>query len=218
MTTPTKFVLSMIVLALSLFVIPAISAQEAITAGAYDIIATNVRSGPGQAYTVIGVINPGFEVDVTGRTNFEAGRVCYSVFSGLTDMWLRVDFNGIEGWVARCAVDVEGNVDSLAVADPANPRLVADLEYLPSTQSNAYFPAPDTDHVIGWTLAPVNMRDGASLGSNILLIAPATEDLYVIGRTDDSRWLQVQYQGQTGWIARYLILLPNDWTETVPVQ
>jgi uncharacterized protein YraI len=201
-----------------LVAVPFISAQSATTATAFEGIAVNVRSGPGREYTVRGVVYPGYTVDVTGRNNFATGRVCYDGVTGL-DMWLRIDFNGLDGWVARCAVDIEGGIDSLSVVGASNPVLIADLEFTSSDTLDLNNPRPDVTYVSAWSLAPINLRSGASLSSNVTMVIPGFEYVYVIGRSADSRWLRVQYQGETGWVARYLVQIFNsDWTATIPVQ
>ena len=81
--------------------------------------------------------------------------------------------------------------------------------------------AQDTDV---WVTTQDNsrLRAGASLHFETLAIIPHTTTLEATGRTADSRWVQVTYDGQTGWIAARLLVwsgdfagLPIDGTQTV---
>src|SRR5437868_1375269 len=63
----------------------------------------NVRSGPGVAYTVIGQLKAGDSVDITGR--------------GPKNSWVRVNFNGQEGWASFGLVEIKGDIDTAPEAD-----------------------------------------------------------------------------------------------------
>lgn len=52
------------------------------TASPYST-AVNVRTGVGGEYSVRGVINAGYSVNVTGRNDFDEGRMCYNGVTGL---------------------------------------------------------------------------------------------------------------------------------------
>ena len=63
----------------------------------------NVRSGPDTAYTVLGVVTPDDSLDITGK--IEDGS------------WLRLNFNGQEGWVLADLMDVNGDLEAVPVAE-----------------------------------------------------------------------------------------------------
>lgn len=48
---------------------------------------------------------------------------------------------------------------------------------------------------------PVNMRAEASTGSDVVTIVPAFTTLPVVGANDDRTWVQVEFEGQTGWMS-----------------
>lgn len=208
----------LVIVSLLVGIVPFVAAQDS-GVTATTTTATNVRSGPGLQFEVRGVAQPGVDYAVNARNNFSTGRFCVNGLSGL-DMWLRVEFNGFEGWIARCAVQISGSVDSLPVAEASAPTLVNytgfDIEDAQTSIDRGA--EPTGDYVIGFTRDRVNVREGASLGSAIVDVAPAGEDVYIIGRTADNRWVHVQYEGVSGFVARYLIQMPYQWDATVPVQ
>ncbi|MBL8161930.1 MAG: SH3 domain-containing protein, partial [Anaerolineae bacterium] len=64
----------------------------------------NLRTGPGEGYTVIDHLQPGTAVVAIGR-NESAG-------------WILVDLNGVAfGWMAAALLDIQGNVTLLPVTD-----------------------------------------------------------------------------------------------------
>ncbi len=71
-----------------------------------EVIATiNVRSGPGEGYTILGTIRNGTRVEVVGRTE--------------EDEWLQVIYppqSTLHGWVDAAFLDLEGDPSTLAVA------------------------------------------------------------------------------------------------------
>jgi uncharacterized protein YraI len=190
-------------------------AQSLVTATPVTTI--NVRSGPGLGYTIRGVVPPDFTLEISARNDFAEDRMCRGLDAD-NDMWLRIDFNGIEGWISRCVVNIDGDVDALPTAEAATPQLISEIPPFEFDDNITLGAQPESGYVIGFTRARVNVRAGSSLLDTIVDIAPAIEPIYVIGRTENNRWVRVQYDGVSGWIARYLVQLPSDWTDFVSVQ
>lgn len=200
--------------ALMLLIIPAAFAQS--TTITLNAEAVNVRSGPGLEYTIRATFKGG-ELTATARNNFATGRVCLGENSDL-DMWLRVDYRGVEGWVSRCAISTEGDVDTLAVAQASAPGLVEDLNTDTIEVEEDLGTEPKEAFVTAYTLGRVNFREAASVNATVKQILAAEQGIYVIGRNSSDTWVQVSFMGKTGWVARYLVLLPYDWQKTVPVK
>lgn len=57
---------------------------------------------------------------------------------------------------------------------------------------------------------PTNFRDQPSLNSGIITEVPFTTTLAVRARTADSQWVLVDYNGQTGWIAAWVVTVAGD--------
>jgi hypothetical protein len=190
----------------------------------HDVI---VRSGPGLQYLGIGSLPEDGILTVTGRNDFNVNRACVTPFEVTTDMWLRVDLQGVEGWVARCAVVYNGQLSQLPVAEPMNPveTYIGDSDVFPE---HVLGDVPDTAHVVGHTRYPrLYVHQTPSLTSDSVLAQAGS--MYITGQSADGYWLQVQYdivnsgieadsETQTGWVARYLMLLPNGWETTLPVK
>jgi PKD repeat protein len=85
-----------------------------------------VRSGPGTNYPVIGSLSRGQSAVVTGAN--PGGD------------WLRFDYLGREGWVARSLVTLTGDVGGIKVAENIPPSPVPTNTPLPPTQTPT--PAP----------------------------------------------------------------------------
>lgn len=213
--TKFSFFVLLFALVIAAFALPAF-AQE-VSPSISTTVAVNVRSGPGTEYTIRGVLFD--SAPAIGRNDFAADRICLGRDSDL-NMWIRIDFKGLDGWVARCAVNFTGSIASLPVASPSNPLLVANMEPMTEnvlrTEINAL--APDGAYVVGYTRARVNIRTAPSLSADVRDIAAPVEDFFVTGRTADNRWVEVTYGDKSGWVARFLMLLPADWDRNIPVK
>lgn len=56
----------------------------------------------------------------------------------------------------------------------------------------------------------VSFRTGPGKGFQRLAVIPAEVTLPAYGRTSDTRWVQVEYNGQLGWIAAYYLVWSGD--------
>lgn len=198
-----------------MLVVPAAFAQS--TTITLNGEAVNVRSGPGLEYTIRATFKSG-ELTANGRNDFPTGQSCLGEESDL-DMWLRVDYRGVEGWVNRCTVAIEGSVDSLPVVSASAAVLAEDAttEELIEVEED-FGPQPSGTFVTAYTLARVNFREGPTVQSDIQQILAPEQGVYVTGRNANNQWIQVSFGGQTGWVARYLVLMPYNWETTLPVK
>lgn len=172
--------------------------------------AVNVRSGDGTQYSMRGVLTKG-SLSITGRNNFDPNRVCTGIVETDLDMWLRVDLYHVEGWVARCAVNVTGDIAGLPVVSPSNSMLITQISFDDLPQEQPLGDASVEKFVYGVTRSGVNMREGASIGANVIEMLRAGELVYVVATNDDQSWVKVEIDGKSGWVARYLMSLPKDW-------
>lgn len=138
----------------------------------------NVRSGPGTQYTILGKARQGDAVDITGK---------------LADgTWLRVNFNGQEGWGLASLFDVTGDLTTAPEAE-AGPNAV--LRTAASASTNA-----QAGEVIGTTTGSVNLRATPATSGDVLVIIPFSTELTATGRTATNNWVRVSFNNQTGWI------------------
>jgi uncharacterized protein YraI len=198
--------------------------------------ALNVRSGASREYTVRGVVADGDVLTVTGRTAFDTNRTCDGYYNANTDMWLRVDFQGIEGWVGYCLGQFQGDLNSVPVTEPIYPvlRRQARYGYIHSFPSglDELGSAPLMPYIRGNVrYSRINLRRNPVLDGEIIDIL-TSESVYVIGCSANRQWLKVTYLGispfnrvwwrgaepQTGWIAaNTLFTLPQGWEDIIPI-
>jgi uncharacterized protein YraI len=160
---------------------PAMTASTAFFATANFRV--NVRSGPGTQYTIIGKIRAGDALDITGRRADNA--------------WLRVNFNGQEGWVSAALFDVTGDVATAPEA-VAGPNAV-----LRQTASQANNTA--LGNVVVVTRVNANLRATPAATSDVLATIPFGTQLTVTGRTTNNNWVRVTFNNQTGWVSSGLL-------------
>ncbi len=147
----------------------------------------NVRSGPSTEYDIIGQLNSGNEARITGRSDEESN-------------WLRIEFGVQEGWVAYFTVTVVGDASTLPVVEPLADR---------SSAPGLIFPTPTVEHSSGDTFVSafrrVNVRSGPGMEYQRIGTLDPGSSADIMGRTDDNEWLQIDFDGQQGWIAYFVV-------------
>jgi len=145
----------------------------------------NVRSGPSTQYTILGKARSGDAMDITGQ---------------LADgTWLRVNFNGQEGWVLASLFNPTGDVTTAPEA-VAGPSAVLKNASSGTTTTTSPEATAEPGAVVGTTTGNVNLRSVPTTQGDVLVIIPFSTELTATGRTATSNWVQVSYNGQTGWI------------------
>ncbi len=153
----------------------------------------NVRSGPGRQYTVLGLVRPADALDITGK---------------LADgTWLRVNFNGQEGWVLANLFKVSGD---LTTAPEATAGASAVLRT--ATTSSA---TPGAVVVIARVDA--NLRSIPAQTGDVLAVIPFNTQLTVTGRTGNNNWVQVTFNNQTGWVSSSTLIFTQGVLSTAPL-
>jgi uncharacterized protein YraI len=184
--------------------IPASFAQDSrgeVSAQAYRTV--NVRQGPGTQFQIIGQLQSGDSVAVNGRSDEE-------------NNWLRIDFNNSEGWIAFFTVSVTGQLDVLPIID------VQRVSSGDDGSNEAQFASPFVSesqyagdpYVI--TFRRVNVRIGAGAEFPRLGFMNPGNVADLTGRTDDSEWLQINFNGQVGWVAFFVVSVNGDLA-SVPI-
>lgn len=115
----------------------------------------------------------------------------YPVIGRTSDSsWYKIDVNGTQGWVSAPFVTIS-NASSI-----------------PSTA-----PAPTLDIPVGSVATQsvrVNFRSGpGTTGTEIVTIIPRYTIVRVVGRNANNAWLQVEYNGQVGWVLGSLFYSPT---------
>lgn len=82
-----------------------------------DNAVVNIRRGPGLRNGVRGILRPSRYLEAIATNGFDPERTCSTTLSNDLDMWIQVRFNEGEAWVARCVVEVLGDVSNLPIAE-----------------------------------------------------------------------------------------------------
>jgi len=192
--------------------------------------AVNVRLGPGLIYDVIGVARENERYLITGQ--FPPGD------------WLQIDFHGRKGWVFRQLVMVEGDETQIppvteipptptftpspspTPTDTPSPTPTAAPTRAGDTPTPSAEPPP-TSTPVPPTATPslptvvivgqnVPVRAGPGLIYDELGLANAGEIYRLTGLSVTGDWLQIDYEGQPGWV--FLVQAePQGDIEQVPV-
>jgi len=169
----------------------------------------NVRKGPGTYYEQLGRIEPGASAVVTGRY----------------DKWLRIDFDGAEGWVANWIVTVS-DLDSVPQVEPpsesetatAEPEVApteapAPTEEVPPVEATTPLTptAPGTASLVAGADG-ANVRTGpGTLFEKVGALEPG-DTAVITGRYD--RWFQIDFNGTPAWVANWVVTATG--AENVP--
>lgn len=159
----------------------------------------NVRLFPAIGAEVIGFVNAGYRAPATGRS--------------ADGEWIRIDFNGEEGWLGFPVINLFGDMNSLPVADPRS------IPY-------GGFEAPRSGRTsagsaISGRLAQsgLRVRAGPSRAYPVLANAPRYTIMPLLGRTPNNAWLQVNFEGTLGWIAmQYVEILDGATIISLPID
>lgn len=76
-------------------------------------------------------------------------------------------------------------------------------------QDEVDFDAIETS-VYATTQFDLNFREGPGLNWDVIEIIPAAETVPVIGRTASTGWIQIVFNGQSGWVSRRYVVWTGD--------
>jgi uncharacterized protein YraI len=143
----------------------------------------NVRTLPAIGAPVIGFVNAGYTAEAEARSG--------------DSQWVRVQLGpGQEGWIGLAVLTVlEGSIESLPVADP---RTIPYGGFEAPRAGLTEATSPVTGRL---AQSGLRIRSGPSTNYAILANAPRYSVMPILGRTDDNRWVQVNFEGTLGWAA-----------------
>ena len=159
----------------------------------------NVRSGPDTTYTVLGVVTPADTLDITGKN--EAGT------------WLRLNYSGQEGWVLADLMDVTGDLEAAPLAEAGASAVLTSTITLPVVEGEPEAARPLEIR----TLYNTNLRDSYTTDAEVLATIPYNSALVPQGRTDDSNWISVTVDEQSGWVYAPILSFVSGDVETLPI-
>lgn len=172
----------------------------------------NARTGPGIEFPVVARLGQGAMYDV----------LAYSP----TQNWIQIDLGFTTAWVFRrlgtiystSGIVSEANasttftVQSLGQGGGAEPPAPVVITTVIDAQTPAEF-----NSTIG-VLNNLNLRAGPSTNFRILWRIPTGDRATPIGRNATASWIQVNYEGQVGWVsARFIAVPPSINLASLPV-
>lgn len=167
----------------------------------------NLRSAPDIAAEVVGQMDIGDTAPAIARccpTNdwlyvvFEPSTVANSESTPEAGAISLAD--AIEGWVAYFTVDITGDLSILPILTTGD---VIDTLVEPSSLINTLFNA--------------RIRAEPALDSSVVAIVPFNATVQPLGRTSDSDWVYVAYDGLEGWGSAPLFAITNGELSALPV-
>ncbi len=152
----------------------------------------NVRILPAIGAEVIGFVNAGWTAQANGRSP--------------DNDWVRIDFNGQEGWIGVAVLNFFGDINILPVADPRT------IPYGGWESPRAGLSSAGSP--ISGRLADsgVRVRAGPSTAYPVFANAPRYTVFPLTGRTANSAWLQVNFEGTLGWVSTQFVTILNGAT------
>lgn len=120
--------------------------------------------------------------------------------------WIEIKVGTRRGWVAAWLVVMRGDINVLPISRTA-------AAPAPAARSTA--PAP-TSTVTILTPYQVNLRAAPNLEAETVAVVPFNQLLTAVGRNAGNNWIQVSYEGSTGWVAAWIVPIVGD-PLTLPV-
>lgn len=159
----------------------------------------NIRIAPAIGAQVIATVQAGYVFEyVTGRSG--------------DSQWLRVEFNGEEGWVNLVPLVVlSGDINTLEVGDPRS------IPYGGFDSPRSGSSSATSENVVRVTNG-LRVRAGPGQAYPTLANMFANTIVPVFGRTASNSWVQINYQGTLGWVStRYLDFLNGLQIGSLPI-
>lgn len=149
----------------------------------------NVRVAPALGADVLGFVQAGWTAPATGRSP--------------DNLWVRIDFNGQEGWIGLAVINVFGDLNSLPVADPRTIPY-GGFESPRSGTTSA------TSAITGrLALSGLRLRAGPGTAYPVLANPLRYTVFPLLGRTANNAWLQVNHNGTLGWLVTEWVEIQN---------
>jgi uncharacterized protein YgiM (DUF1202 family) len=201
MTRPARRSLAIALLLLvSLFAgLLGASAQATFTVTAIGTV--NVRSGPGTTYSIIGRLFDNQSVTAAGR-------------SSTANEWLRIDYQGAEGWVSASYVVLGGDPTTLDIVSAASAETFAGntgvLVTLEGSTNIRVGPGTNYRAVASGTAGEqFDVTGRSAWDDRIVCFGNNLADL-LTGEEPEYAWLQINFNGFSGWVNYAVVSVSGD--------
>ncbi|MGB7339352.1 MAG: SH3 domain-containing protein [Phototrophicaceae bacterium] len=153
----------------------------------------NIRSAPSGRADIVGDVAGNTSITVIGRN--------------ASNQWYQITVNGITGWVASGFVDLRVARATIPIVDAALPAAPASSSAETTTTTTTSAPAGDTVASGTINVVAANIRASDNTRSAIIAELSRGTVVNVIARNATSTWIQIEFDGQVGWIFANLISL-----------
>lgn len=148
----------------------------------------NVRLIPAIGAEVIAYVNAGYTTDVISRSP--------------DSEWVEVEINGQLGWIGTAVLAIiQGD---LAAAPVSDPRTIPYCGFENPRAGTTTVTSAVTGRL---ALSGLRVRGGPSRAYPVLANAPRYTVFSLLGRSSNSLWLQVNFEGTLGWVATQFVEL-----------
>jgi uncharacterized protein YgiM (DUF1202 family) len=127
-------------------------------------------------------------------------------------VWLRINFNGQEGWVSSSVVTFTGDMTTVQFVQPGATAVLRNGQNNGQNGNNQ-----SLSDVVVVTRFNTNLRQSFSTSSQLLATIPFSTTLTILGRSQDNRWLRVSYNNQTGWVSSGLVAFNRGSINSLPI-
>ena len=153
----------------------------------------NLRAGPSRDAQILQLIGGGEIYAVLGRSS-DAG-------------WVQLNVGGAVGWVSSDWVLVLPSLVRVPVIDGGGPGDAAPPASEPEQPLPTVVPEPEAHGMATVEADYLNLRSAPDAG--VLRVVTEGSRYPALGRSADSRWVQLSVAGQTGWVS-------SDWVTVTP--
>jgi murein DD-endopeptidase MepM/ murein hydrolase activator NlpD len=157
----------------------------------------NLRGGPGTTFPSLVVIPMGDEASILGPK--------------VNDRWLPVSYQGRMGFIFDEFVTIRTvTAPTVSPAGAAQPSANASPSPSPAASPSPSPAAAQTEQALPQEMRVdstdgLNLRAGPGTDQRVLAVIPNNATVKVTGRSPDGRWINISYNGQSGWAdAEYL--------------
>jgi uncharacterized protein YgiM (DUF1202 family) len=148
----------------------------------------NVRLLPAIGAEVIAFVNAGFTANVITRSP--------------DSEWVEVEINGQLGWIGTAVLAIiQGDLASAPVSDPRT------IPYCGFENPRAGTTSVTSATTGRLAQSGLRVRGGPSRAYPVLANAPRYTVFSLLGRSSNSLWLQVNFEGTLGWVATQFVEL-----------
>ncbi len=162
---------------------------------------TNIRSGPGTTYSIVNVLLEGEQATATGRDS-------------TSNSWLRIEYDGSQGWVAASVVRVSGDPTTLDIVESSGAEKTVGNTGITATaqgEVNIRLGPGSSYRVIRQTEEGETFDVTGISGLDYPLVCQRGRIFDTSGADDvENVWLQINFNGFSGWVSYSVVSVSGD--------